>query len=79
MRTAYFFHEEKIQQWDGINSGDVMRYRNTLIAYLKELEDEGHDLLYRAPGMGLGGVKRGIIMAGGGGVSAVLGVIWVRG
>lgn len=68
--AAYFFHEEKIQQWDSINSGDVMRYRNTLIAYLKELEDEGHDLLYRAPALGLGGVKRGIIMAGGGGVGA---------
>ena len=42
-----------------------------MVAHLKELEDEGIDLIYKEKGMGIGGVKRGIIVTGGDGVSLV--------
>jgi hypothetical protein len=64
---AYFFHEGKPDEWERINSGDVARYRNTLVAYLKELEDDGIDLVYTPSGSGA--AERGIIVTGGDGVS----------
>lgn len=69
---GYFFHDGKQEEWERLNSGDVVRYRNNMVAHLKELEDEGIDLIYKEKGMGIGGVKRGIIVTGGDGVSLVV-------
>lgn len=45
-RNYYFFHDGKPEQWERVNAGDVMRYRNRMVDHLRTVEREGGKLVW---------------------------------
>ena len=66
-RMTYFFNQGKEEEWKSIGHADIRKYRNKMIAYLKDVEEAGGSLVW-TPG-DVGGSGRGIVMTGGEGVS----------
>lgn len=74
-RNTYFFHVDgnKPEQWEALNSGDVARYRHTLVDYLRKVEKQGEKLVWE-DGMDSHVPKnerRGLIFTAGDGVSHI--------
>lgn len=71
-RDWYFFHNEKKGQWEHLTGGDVLRYRNKLVEYLRTVEREGGKLVWE-DGMDShvpSSQRRGLIFTAGDGVSS---------
>lgn len=71
-RDWYFFHNGKVEQWTALTGGDVMRYRNKMVEYLRTVEREGGKLVWE-DGMDSHvpvDQRRGLIFTAGDGVSS---------